>query len=149
MSGGDRLRDDGSDRNIPSQDTISATQRRPRSAQQMRAASWLSYGLRRSLAMAGCGGDGGSRAPATEPGGRQRSGPARPAALRRKLRGCHTLEAASTTGSVGPAPDDTTLDAAAIARQIEVDGGSMRAGLLEGGEKALVAEYVAERPAEP
>jgi cytochrome c551 len=56
---------------------------------------------------------------------------------------CHELSAAGTDGSVGPSLDDTSLDAAAIEAQIERGGGAMPAGILEGEQAAMVAEYVA------
>lgn len=96
-----------------------------------------------ALAMAGCGGDDG--APATEPrAGTALDQPGEQLFVE-NCGSCHTLEAARTTGSVGPVLDGTTLDAAAIARQIKLGGGSMPAGLLEGRDKELVAQFVAEQ----
>jgi cytochrome c551 len=56
---------------------------------------------------------------------------------------CHALSDAETTGAVGPGLDDTEMDAAAVAEQIENGGGAMPAGILEGEEATAVAEYVA------
>lgn len=58
---------------------------------------------------------------------------------------CHALAAAGAQGSVGPPLDATELDAAAIARQIQVGARGMPAGLLQGDEASVVASYVAEQ----
>lgn len=94
-----------------------------------------------ALATAGCGGDGA--ATATEPGAAGGADQRGRQLFVSNCGACHTLEAAGTAGAVEPPLDDTRLDAAAIARLIEVGAGSMPAGLLEGRDRTLVAEYVA------
>jgi cytochrome c oxidase subunit 1 len=59
---------------------------------------------------------------------------------------CHTLGAAGTTGTVGPALDGAFLDTQRVLDAIENGGsgsGQMPAGLLEGKEAQQVAEFVA------
>jgi cytochrome c551 len=57
---------------------------------------------------------------------------------------CHTLEEAGTTGTTGPNLDDVTLDAGAVATQVENGGGGMPAfsGQLSEEEIANVAAFV-------
>lgn len=57
--------------------------------------------------------------------------------------GCHTLDAAGTSGSVGPNLNDVKLDAEAVRAQIKNGGGAMPPGLLEGEQADAVAAYVA------
>jgi mono/diheme cytochrome c family protein len=59
--------------------------------------------------------------------------------------GCHTLAAASATGTAGPDLDITRPDRARIERQVRAGGRGMPAfaGRLSGEEIAAVAEYVA------
>jgi cytochrome c553 len=58
---------------------------------------------------------------------------------------CHTLEEAGTTGTTGPSLDEVTLDAEAVATQVENGGGLMPAfsGQLSEEEIANVAAFVA------
>lgn len=56
---------------------------------------------------------------------------------------CHALGDAETTGSFGPALDDTSLDAEGVKTQIENGGGGMPPALLEGDDAEAVATYVA------
>lgn len=58
--------------------------------------------------------------------------------------GCHVLADAETAGTMGPNLDDSKLDAAAIAKQIENGGGGMPGGMLAGDEAESVAAYVAQ-----
>lgn len=59
---------------------------------------------------------------------------------------CHVLDAADTTGDVGPDLDDLAPDEQRVLAAIENGGtgaGAMPANLLEGTEAQQVAEYVA------
>lgn len=57
---------------------------------------------------------------------------------------CHTLEAAGSTGSVGPNLDDLQPDTEQVAEQVRNGGGGMPAfeGQLSEAEIEAVAEYV-------
>jgi cytochrome c6 len=57
---------------------------------------------------------------------------------------CHTLEAAGSTGSVGPNLDDLQPDTEQVAEQVRNGGGGMPAfeGELSDAEIEAVAEYV-------
>jgi mono/diheme cytochrome c family protein len=59
---------------------------------------------------------------------------------------CHTLAAASATGTVGPSLDQSTLNMAAIERQIRRGGGGMPAfeGTLTDEQIKALAKYVAD-----
>ena len=59
---------------------------------------------------------------------------------------CHTLNAAGTTGSVGPNLDDLKPDAATAEQQVRNGGGGMPAfqGRLSDAEIMAVAQYVAQ-----
>ena len=60
---------------------------------------------------------------------------------------CHTLEAAGTTGQVGPDLDELQADRARVLKAIETGGtgsGTMPAGLYEGKDAQEVATFVAD-----
>jgi cytochrome c6 len=60
---------------------------------------------------------------------------------------CHTLEAAGTTGQVGPDLDELQADRARVLKAIETGGtgsGTMPAGLYEGKDAQDVATFVAD-----
>jgi mono/diheme cytochrome c family protein len=60
---------------------------------------------------------------------------------------CHTLEAAGTTGQVGPNLDELDPDEARVLRAIRVGGegsGTMPRGIYRGREAEQVARFVAE-----
>jgi cytochrome c6 len=60
---------------------------------------------------------------------------------------CHTLEAAGTTGQVGPNLDELQADRARVLKAIEAGGtgsGTMPAGLYEGKDAQDVATFVAD-----
>ena len=60
---------------------------------------------------------------------------------------CHTLEAAGTTGQVGPDLDELQADQARVLKAIETGGtgsGTMPAGLYEGKDAQDVATFVAD-----
>ena len=60
---------------------------------------------------------------------------------------CHTLEAAGTTGQVGPNLDELQADRARVLKAIETGGtgsGTMPAGLYEGKDAQDVATFVAD-----
>src|SRR6266511_5973333 len=59
---------------------------------------------------------------------------------------CHTLDAAGTTGQIGPNLGDIPLDEADVRRAIEIGGrgsGNMPPNLLRGKDAADVAAFVA------
>jgi mono/diheme cytochrome c family protein len=59
---------------------------------------------------------------------------------------CHTLDAAGTTGEIGPDLGDIPLDEAEVRRAIEIGGtgsGTMPRDLVTGGDAADVAAFVA------
>jgi cbb3-type cytochrome c oxidase subunit III len=66
------------------------------------------------------------------------------AIFKAKCGGCHTLAAASTTGTVGPNLDQLKPPLARIKRQVENGGAIMPAfkGVLNGAQIAAVAKYV-------
>jgi mono/diheme cytochrome c family protein len=59
---------------------------------------------------------------------------------------CHTLDAAGTTGQIGPDLGDIPLDQADVRRAIEIGGtgsGTMPRNLVSGNDAADVAAFVA------
>lgn len=59
---------------------------------------------------------------------------------------CHTLDAAGTTGSIGPDLNELQADEQRVLRAIRIGGtgsGNMPAGLLEGADAQAVARFVA------
>ena len=59
---------------------------------------------------------------------------------------CHTLDAAGTTGSIGPNLDEAQLNEADVLRAIEIGGqgsGNMPANLVSGEDARDVAAFVA------
>lgn len=108
-----------------------------------------------SLVVAGCGGgdkgsvDDGSSTATTETATTQTSGDSGGDDAKAKelfttsCGSCHALAATGSTGAVGPDLDKTSMDAAAIDKQIIEGSGSMPAGLLKGDDAKLVAEFIA------
>jgi mono/diheme cytochrome c family protein len=60
--------------------------------------------------------------------------------------GCHTLEAAGTTGAVGPNLDDAGLDAGAVSAIVAGGSGSMPSfeGDLDPAEIEAIAQFVSD-----
>ena len=59
---------------------------------------------------------------------------------------CHTLDAAGTTGSIGPNLDEVQANESDVLKAIEIGGrgsGQMPQGLVEGAEAQAVARFVA------
>ena len=60
--------------------------------------------------------------------------------------GCHTLDAAGTTGSIGPNLDEVQANESDVLKAIEIGGrgsGQMPQNLVEGAEAQAVATFVA------
>jgi mono/diheme cytochrome c family protein len=102
-----------------------------------------------ALAAGGCGGDDGDEAgggdtttPATTEGGADGAAVFASAGCG----GCHTLEAAGSSGSSGPNLDELQPDQETVEAQVRNGGGGMPAfeGELSDAEIEAVAAYVAE-----
>ena len=111
-----------------------------------------------ALAAAGCGGDdeeesGGAGATTEQPAAPQTDtgsggGATDTAAAGREIfttscGGCHTLEAAGTSGQTGPNLDELKPDADRVRAAISEGPGIMPENLVEGPEADQVAEFVA------
>jgi mono/diheme cytochrome c family protein len=108
---------------------------------------------------AGCGDEGGSGETVEQPtvtGGAQEAPSEEQPLSAAEERGralfvescgsCHTLDAAGTSGEIGPDLGDIPLDEAEVRRAIEIGGtgsGTMPQDLVTGGDAADVAAFVA------
>jgi mono/diheme cytochrome c family protein len=106
-----------------------------------------------ALSIAACGGgddDGGSSSGAatqstsTASGGSESASAAGKTVFTSNCKGCHTLNDAGATGSVGPNLDDLKPDEATVKRQVENGGGPMPAfkGKLSAAQIDAVSAYV-------
>ncbi len=102
-----------------------------------------------AFAAAGCGGGGDEPAATEPPASEPAAGDVANGASvfeSAGCGGCHTLEAAGSSGTSGPDLDDLQPSAEAVAAQVENGGGGMPAfsGQLSEQEIADVAAYVAD-----
>ena len=108
-----------------------------------------------ALSIAACGGsddDGGSSSSAapqstatsTASGGAENASAEGKTVFTANCKGCHTLQDAGATGSVGPNLDDLKPDDATVKRQVENGGGPMPAfkGKLSAAQIDAVSTYV-------
>jgi mono/diheme cytochrome c family protein len=111
-----------------------------------------------TLLLAACGGDdsGGSSASSAAPstqststgtgsaGGAENASAEGKQVFTQNCKGCHTLQDAGATGSVGPNLDDLKPPKATVVRQVENGGGPMPAfkGKLTDAQINAVATYV-------
>jgi cytochrome c5 len=103
-----------------------------------------------SLSIAACGGGGNDNGGGSSSGTSQSSGGSQNASAEGKTvfnancKGCHTLQDAGATGSVGPNLDDVKPDEATVKRQVENGGGPMPAfkGKLSDAQINAVSAYV-------
>jgi mono/diheme cytochrome c family protein len=106
-----------------------------------------------ALSIAACGGsddDGGSSSGAatqstsTASGGSQSASAEGKTVFTSNCKGCHTLNDAGATGSVGPNLDELKPDQATVKRQVENGGGPMPAfkGKLSAAQIDAVSAYV-------
>jgi mono/diheme cytochrome c family protein len=104
-----------------------------------------------ALSIAACGGsddDGGSSSGAatqsTASGGAENASAEGKTVFTSNCKGCHTLNDAGATGSVGPNLDDLKPDEATVKRQVENGGGPMPAfkGKLSAAQIDAVSSYV-------
>jgi mono/diheme cytochrome c family protein len=105
-----------------------------------------------ALSIAACGGgdDGGSslnaatQSTSTASGGSENASAQGKTVFTSNCKGCHTLNDAGATGSVGPNLDDLKPDEATVKRQVENGGGPMPAfkGKLSAAQIDAVSSYV-------
>jgi mono/diheme cytochrome c family protein len=100
-----------------------------------------------ALSLAACGGGdngGSSSQPSSSSGGTQNASAQGKTVFTSNCKGCHTLQAAGATGSVGPNLDDVRPDKATVQRQVENGGGPMPAfkGKLSDAQINAVSTYV-------
>jgi mono/diheme cytochrome c family protein len=131
-----------------------APSRRPTRAAATLAAVLLAGGL-----AAGCGDDDGSgetvERPTVTGGAQEEPAEEQPLSAAEEhgrqifvetCGSCHTLDAAGTTGQIGPDLGDIPLDQADVRRAIEIGGtgsGTMPQNLITGKDAADVAAFVA------
>lgn len=106
----------------------------PHTSLRLPAASLLA-----ALALAGCGGGGGEGEGAPAEGGEAVFAEA-------GCGGCHVLEEAGSSGTIGPKLDGRNLSVDAVAEQVREGGGGMPSFSDELGEDEIqqVAEFVSE-----
>ena len=103
-----------------------------------------------ALGLGACGGDdgGGSGGGGSTGGGASTAGGEQASAAQQTFSttcgGCHTLEAAGTSGQVGPDLDDLGPNEAQVRAAIQQGPGVMPENLLEGAEADAVSKYVAD-----
>lgn len=90
---------------------------------------------------AGCGGDDEEPAPA--PGGQGEAADGR-GLFAGSCGSCHTLEAAGTSGTIGPNLDELQPDRERVLAAIAEGPGAMPENLYEGAEAEAVADFVSE-----
>jgi mono/diheme cytochrome c family protein len=100
-----------------------------------------------ALAIAACGGggnDNGGSSSTSSSGGTQNASAEGKTVFSSNCKGCHTLQDAGATGSVGPNLDDVKPDKATVERQVENGGGPMPAfkGKLSDAQITAVSTYV-------
>src|SRR4051812_27582067 len=102
-----------------------------------------------ALSLAACGGGdngGSSSQPSSSSGGTQNASAQGKTVFTSNCKGCHTLQAAGATGSVGPNLDDVRPDKATVQRQVENRGGplpAVKGKLGEAPNKARAADLPA------
>ena len=101
------------------------------------------------LLLAACGGSDNSSSSSSSSSSSGASGSASASAEGKQVftqncKGCHTLQDAGATGSVGPNLDDLKPDKARVVRQVNKGGGPMPAfkGKLSDAQINAVATYV-------
>ena len=100
--------------------------------------------LAAAMLVAGCGGgddDSGDSGGSGKSGGSDLDGKA---LFTSTCGGCHALDDAGTSGSVGPKLTGKELSVDRVRAQIETGGGAMPPNLLEGEQADAVASYVSE-----
>jgi mono/diheme cytochrome c family protein len=102
-----------------------------------------------ALAIAACGGGGDSGGGSSSQsssgsGGTQNASAQGKTVFTQNCKGCHALQDAGATGSVGPNLDDLKPDEATVKRQVENGGGPMPAfkGKLSDAQITAVSSYV-------
>jgi mono/diheme cytochrome c family protein len=101
-----------------------------------------------ALSIAACGGGGGdsssSSSSSSSSGGAQNASVEGKQVFNQNCKGCHTLQDAGATGSVGPNLDDVKPDKSTVVRQVNNGGGPMPAfkGKLTDAQINDVATYV-------
>src|SRR3954454_6665699 len=107
----------------------------------------IAVALTSMLLLSACGGGGSgggsSSAKSASGGSGDPSAPGK-AAFTTNCKGCHTLDDAGATGSVGPNLDELQPDKATVVRQVDNGGGQMPAfkGKLSDAQINSVATYV-------
>jgi mono/diheme cytochrome c family protein len=123
----------------------------------MQLTRWMvTLGAAGVLALAGCGGDdedsGGAPAggetgtaqetPTPAEGGAGGAGGEARDMFANTCGGCHTLQAAATTGTIGPNLDDLKPDKEQVLNAIRTGPGQMPENLFRGADAEAVAEFV-------
>jgi cbb3-type cytochrome c oxidase subunit III len=100
-----------------------------------------------ALLLSACGGGGsggGSSSASSASGGSANASAQGKTVFTTNCKGCHTLDDAGATGSVGPNLDELQPDKATVVRQVDNGGGQMPAfkGKLSDAQINAVAAYV-------